>query len=96
MRSFKSDGRYKYNNMGYTYIVQFGWANLQDKSLWSKLVKAFEEMHGPHIERYHDANGWPRSKKNEHYVLEQNRSQRRRRIYLKDEADLTIALLKAG
>ena len=96
MKVFKSDGRYKHHNRGYEYIAQFGWANLEDKRLWSSLVKALEEMHGPHIERYNDANGWPRSKHNDNYILEQNRSVKRRRIYAKNEADFTIALLKAN
>ena len=95
MKIFKSDGRYKYHSQGYGYIAQFGWASMEEKRLWSVLIRTFEETYGPHIERYTDDKGWPRSKKNDNYVLEQNKAARRRRIYAKHEADFTIALLKA-
>lgn len=96
MRIYKSDGRYKYHSQGYEYIAQFGWASLADKKMWSELIKVFEETYGPHIERYTDENGWPKSRRNEHYVLEQNKPARRRRIYAKHESDFTIALLKVS
>lgn len=96
MKVYKSDGRYKFHSQGYEYIAQFGWANSADKKLWLELVKIFEENYGPHIERYIDVNGWPRTKRNDNYVLEQNKSARRRRIYVKHEADFTIALLKVN
>lgn len=96
MKAFKSDGRYNHHKRGFTYIVEFRWSNLEDTKLWSRLTKTFAEIHGPHIERYFDASGWPRSRYNEHYILEQKRGAKRRRIYIKDEATLTLALLKAG
>lgn len=94
MKVFKSDGRFNHHSRGYHYIAQFRWHNLEDSKLWSQLSKALAEIHGPHFERYFDASGWPRSKHNDHYILEQKRPEKRRRIYFKDESTLTLALLK--
>lgn len=96
MKAFKSDRRYKYFGHGFQHIVEFRWSSLEDSKIWSRLCTVLAEIHGPHIERYFDKDGWPRSKHNENYLLEQVRKRRRRRIYLKDESTLTLALLKAG
>lgn len=103
MKQYKSDGRYKYYNLGLHYIVEFRWAGLEDKQLFAKLRKVFEEMYGPDKEKvlYHKTtNGedyyFPQWKYNTEWRFEQNRSAKRRRIYLKEESVLSLALLRIG
>lgn len=96
MKQFKSDGRFKFHDKGLCYIVEFGWANLSDRALFSRLIAFFKEMYGPEKEKKYRENGYAYWTMNENWRCEQNRSARRRRIYLKDESVLTIALLKVG
>jgi hypothetical protein len=94
MRQFKSDGRYKYHSLGFHYIVEFGWVNREDRVLFVDLMHQFEDMYGKHIHQEINADGWPVKTFNEHYRLEQSNKARRRRIYLREESALTLALLR--
>jgi hypothetical protein len=94
MRQFKSDGRYKYHNLGFHYIVEFRWHHHEDRLLFVRLMTQFKEMYGDHIHQEFNTNGWPTKKFNEHYRIEQSAAAKRRRIYLKEETALTLALLK--
>jgi len=94
MRQFKSDGRYKYYGLGYHYIVDFRWQHRDDRLLFVKLISQFKEMYGESMHQEINANGWPVKKFNEHYLIEQSIKDRRRRIYLKEESALTMALLQ--
>jgi len=94
MRQFKSDGRYKYHSLGFHYIVEFGWVNREDRVLFVDLMHQFEDMYGKHIHQKINADGWPVKTFNEHYRLEQSIKARRRRIYLREESALTMALLR--
>lgn len=103
MKQYKSDGRYKYHSLGFHYIVQFQWAGLEDRQLFAKLIKVFEELYGPYKEKvlhHKTANGedyyFPQWKYNDNWRCEQTRSARRRRIYLKEESALSLALLRIG
>lgn len=95
MKVFKSDGRYKLHNRGYTYIADFRWKNRDDEESYRKIMKGLESMHGSQwLEMPGDSIFGKRRMRNEHYVLEVNASAKRRRIYVKSEADITMALLK--
>jgi len=94
MRQFKSDGRYKYHNLGYHYIVEFGWVNREDRVLFVDLMHQFEDIYGKHIHQEINTDGWPVKMFNEHYRIEQSIKARRRRIYLREESALTMALLR--
>lgn len=103
MRQYKSDARYKYYSSGFHYIVEFRWAELEDRQLFAKLLKIFEEMYGPDKEKvlhHKTADGsdyyFPQWKYNTDWRFEQNRSAKRRRIYLKEESALSLALLRIG
>lgn len=95
MKVFKSDGRYKLHSSGYEYIAEFRWKNRDDDASYSKIMKGLEAMHGPQWEEIPGSSFWlAKKKRNEHYVLEVNRNAKRRRIYVKNESDITMALLK--
>ena len=95
MKQFKSDGRYKYHNQGFQYIVEFRWANCDDQELFIKLRLVFTDMYGKEKEKIYDHNPvLGRWVMNEHWRLEVNRSAKRRRIYLKDDSALSLALLR--
>lgn len=90
---FKSDGRYKYYNKGFHHIIEFRWHNKDDTALWIKMREQFEELYGPAVSS-EIVNGYLVREVNSHYTLDQNKSARRRRIYVKDEADVTLVLLR--
>ena len=95
MKQFKSDRRYKYYNQGFQYIVEFRWANRDDQELFTKLQMVFADMYGKEKEKIYDVNPvLGRWIMNEHWRLEVNRSAKRRRIYLKDDSALSLALLR--
>jgi hypothetical protein len=97
MKQFKSDGRYKYYTQGFHYIVEFRWATLEDKQLFLKLKSEFTLMYGLEKERSDSAGyGYFVWKFNEYWRSEQNRNAKRRRIYLKEESALSLALLRIG
>jgi hypothetical protein len=96
---FKSDGRFKYYDKGLHYIVQFQWSSHADRQLFAKLIKYFDEQYGPHKEKlkYTDTGAYfPNWRYNQNWRCEQNANAKRRRIYLKDESMLSMALLKVG
>jgi hypothetical protein len=96
MKQYKSDGRYKYHNQGFHYIVDFRWGSHEDSLLFTKLLKVFGEMYGPVKEKTLNENSYPVWKLNPDWRFEQVRSARRKRIYLKEESGLSMALLRVG
>jgi len=99
MNQFKSDGRYKYYSLGLHYIVEFRWHGTEDRELFRKLCKVFEEMYGPIKERQTRTDSgdyFPHWTINKEWQYEQNKSAKRRRIYLKEESVLSLALLRVS
>ena len=99
MKQYKSDARYKLYSQGFHYIVEFRWHNQEDRVLFSNLITVFKEMYGPDKEKvlYDEAGNFvPHWKINDTWRCEQNRSAKRRRIYLKEESILSLALLRIG
>ena len=94
MNLFKSDGRYKWHSLGFHYIVEFRWADRSDREQYSRLIKYFKEIYGPDREKVYDINpGLGRWVRNTNWLCEQNIQAKRRRIYLREESALTLALL---
>lgn len=93
MRIFKTDGRYKLHDRGFHHIVEFRWHGLEDKTLFQKLFTQFTEMYGParYVDPERGLQVW-----NDNWRFEQSRSAKRRRIYLKEDTGLSLALLKLG
>lgn len=97
MKHIKSNGRYKYYNLGFHHIVDFAWVSRTDRELFAKLASVFKDMYGPDkVKTYENDNAWGRWVWNEHWRLEQNANAKRRRIYLKEESGLILALLKVN
>ena len=94
MIQYKSDGRYKFHSQGFQHIVEFRWTGFDDRQLFAKLLKVFEEMYGPVKEKVLNENSYPVWRMNPDWRFEQNRGAKRRRIYLKEESALTLALLR--
>ncbi len=95
MKQFKSDGRYKYNSAGLQYIVDFRWASASDMDMFNKLRRIFEDMYGPTRERIVDpTTGQYRWVTNINWQQERNRNAKRKRIYLREESALSLALLR--
>ena len=90
---FKSDGRYKNYNRGFHHIIEFRWHNKDDTVMWIKMREHFEEMYGPAVSS-EIVKGYLVRELNTHYTLDQSKANRRRRIYVKDESDVTLVLLK--
>lgn len=88
----KSDGRYKYFPIGFHYIAIFRWHDRADKELFTKLNKGLEEMYGP-LKKTPE-NSFQSWVWNEHWRAENNPRQKRRRIYVKNESDISFAMLK--
>lgn len=89
MEVFKSDGRYKHFRDGYGHIAEFHWSGFDDRMLFVKLRKRLDELYGPpkeHTDVF-------RVKYNEHYRIENNSRRACRRIYLRDPAVMSLALL---
>ena len=94
MKIFKSDYRYKLHNQGFHHIIQFGWHYRSETELFSKIIKELEEMYGPHTETVYLDNGYTHRRWNDNWRCEQVRKVKRRRIYLKNEMDATLIMLK--
>lgn len=93
MRAFKSDGRYNLHSQGFHHIVQFRWHSASETKLFNALTSELTETYGPlrSFDQEKRVYHW-----NSTWRYEANRSAKRRRIYLKDESVLTLALLKIG
>jgi hypothetical protein len=94
MKQFKSDGRYKYHDKGFHYIVEFRWSHYDDRQLYIKLLNAFTEIYGPEKDKFISEHGYTLWKWNQDWRCEQNRGAKRRRIYLREESVLSLALLR--
>lgn len=95
MIQYKSDGRYKYYSSGLHYIVEFRWASLEERQLFTRLAKVFADLYGPEKEKVQrEGYSYPVWQFNQEWRSEQNRNAKRRRIYLKDESVLSLALLR--
>jgi len=94
MRVFKSDHRYKHYRAGYHYIAEFARAGRTDHPLFVAMVTELRALHGHNIVTFADKDGWPNKRLNEHYIIEQRQGHSHKRIYVKNESDLSLILLK--
>lgn len=92
MKVITSDARYKYHRSGFVHIIEFR-ITLEDRARFQSVLKAAEDMYGP-SEDWKQQNSWGYRDLNPNYRVDYSRKQKRRRIYLKTERDLTFLLLK--
>ena len=94
MRVIKSDGRRKFFREGFTTILEFG-TNFDDRVLRNNAIHYFRDRFGPSYTYtpYVPNENW-RSVPIENWPSQLVRGQRRKsKIYLKDEAEVTLMLL---
>ena len=95
MLYFKSDGRYNYYNKGYQYIAEFKWNNREERDQYFQLCKVLTEMYGPDKQRvYKGDTTFFKTEFNPQWLSENKKTVKRRRIYFKEEASLSMAMLK--
>ena len=95
MRVIKSNGNYKLYYSGFHYIVEC-YDDTNDAREFYKLVNACKEMYG-------EETTWacPEGSKYGQYIWNSNwrydinKKLKRRRLYLKNETDITLLMLKA-
>lgn len=91
MRIIKSDRRHKLFNQGFTHILEF--RAFMEQSQFNTIVSGLEQSYGPADTTDYRVN-WVNKTFNYNYRIEFNRKTKRRRIYLRNEKDLTFFLLK--
>ena len=91
MRIIKSDRRHKLFNQGFTHILEF--RAFMEQSQFNSIASGLEKTYGP-AETTDYRNAWIHRTLNHNYRLELNRKTKRRRIYLRNEKDVTMFILK--
>lgn len=95
MNFFESNYRHKLHSAGFHYIAEFTWRNMRDTKRFSEMVTALKQIYGP---AYTDAidpdSGRMIRTWNENWRSESNTYARRKRIYLKHEADMSLIMLR--
>ena len=93
MKIIKSDYRYKFHREGYHHILEFRIHNSEDTKKYYAIADGLKSSYGDH-EVSDWSTGYVARSFNHNYRLEYNRKTKRRRIYLRDEQDLTFFILK--
>jgi hypothetical protein len=91
MKVIKSDGRYKFFDIGFTAIVEFATRSTQDRKLLTLMETELIELYG-HAPATNLQGRWCRI--NDNYRVQSTSDVRTRRIYLKDESLVSFLLLK--
>lgn len=92
MKVIKSDRRYKYFHSGYQHILEFR-TTIGDGKQYRAVLEGLEDLYGP-VENISWTNGWMNKTLNNNYRVDYSRKLKRRRIYLKNEKDITFFVLK--
>lgn len=71
--------------------MEFRWRNIDDNQLFIRITEELTEMHGP--DRIRDSNA-RKVTFNENWRREVVRSAKRKRIYLRNESDASMIMLK--
>lgn len=88
----KTDARYRWYHQGFQTIVQFKTTPTDGRQFHAMLLY-LENTYGTAMT--YEPNGWSR-RVNEHFRVEYNRKEKRRRIYLRDPKIVSILLMKAA
>lgn len=96
MKIIKSNRNYKLYNSGFHWIIECD-DNVNSPVKFYEIVKACEQMYGPEREwkRQRDDKAWTIMVYNHNWRYDINKKLKRRRIYLKNETDITLLMLKA-
>jgi len=98
MKLFKTDGRYKYYDEGFSYIAEFS-TNYAERILFGKLRKQIAEKYGlvKQFSYMPDKVPYTESGKSTVWRCDYDiRRNTKRRIYVKDESVITFAMLMIG
>ena len=91
MKVIKSDGRYNFHREGFTTILEFNMRIRPQRDQFFQLQSAVRELYGePRF--IHPATG--RWKMNENYRTQLMSDRKNRRIYLRNESEVTLLMLK--
>lgn len=93
MKVIKSDGRYNYHKDGFTTILQFNMKIRTQRDHFFQMNTAVKELYGE--SRFIDP-GTGRWRSNENYRTQLMSDRKNRRIYLRDEQEVTLLMLKAS
>jgi hypothetical protein len=74
-------------------MVQFRWANAEDKKLFDQLREVLVDLRGPIYSMEPNSMGILVRRVNSFWRFEVVRAYKKRRIYLRNESDLTMAML---
>lgn len=94
MKVIKSNGNYKLFYRGFHWIIQCHDSD-KDAGNFYKLVNACKEMYGPESEWLPKPEPFGMYKHNDDWRYDINKKLKRRRLYLKNETDVTLLMLKA-
>ncbi len=96
MKIIESDRRYKHHHSGFKYILHFK-TTLEDRQKYQKVLTAVESVYGPYISYdWHESNSFTYQRFNDNFKTDYSRKQKYRRIYFKNQKDLTFFLLKGN
>ena len=91
MKVIKSDGRYNYHKDGFTTILQFNMRVRPQRDQFFQLKAAATELWGD--PRFINA-ATGRWQHNENYRMQQMSDRKNRRIYLRNEQEVTLLMLR--
>ena len=89
MKVIKSDGRYNYHSLGFTTIMEFRIKAISERMNYIAVEKALVKLYGPRNVEV----GNNKFKPNENYRTQLMSDRKRRRVYLKNESDVSMLLL---
>mgnify|MGYP003351159885 FL=1 len=95
MKVIKSDGRYKFFNQGFNVILEFSLRDREESRQYATIFGLIEEMFGLHRQFDQKTSLY---KFNENYRVATTSTKRsgKRRIYLKNETEVSLILLKVN
>lgn len=96
MKIIKSNRNYKLYNSGFHWIIECNDLH-DDPAKFYQIVKACEQMYGPEREWKNSDRErfWSFMTYNHNWRYEIVKKSKRRRIYLKNETDISLLMLKA-
>lgn len=97
MNVIVSNHRYKLYNQGFKFIIEFRFKSSADAELFKQLSNYLTELHGPDkSSRLPQGQSWHIWEYNKHWRKEINNAAKRKRIYLENESDMSLIMLKVS
>jgi hypothetical protein len=92
MKVIKSDGRYNLYNQGFTTILEFNMKIRPQRDEFHNLIAVAKRIYGDARDFDAEKGRWI---VNEHYRTQLMSDRKRRRIYLRNEQEVTMLMLQA-